>query len=205
MQTTQDPLITLRNISWETYRRLLAEREEGNSRIAYCEGVLEIMTPLGEHERNNRFLDDLIRAIADELDLNLAKFGSTTLRRDDLQKGAEPDSCYYIENEPRVRGKANIDLAVDPPPDLVIEIDITSGSLNKQALYEALGVPELWHYQKQKIQIYILQQGRYVISSRSPTFPWLPIEEILRLMDQRLIDGETATLKAFRRRIRELT
>jgi Uma2 family endonuclease len=137
--------VVLHNISWETFNAILQELGENRAeRLAYNEGYLEIMTPLGEHENSNRFIDDLMRILADELNLNLKKFGSLTLKRDDMRRGVEPDSCYYIQNEPVVRGKKDIDLKYDPPPDLVIEIDITSSSLDKHPIYAALGVPEIW-------------------------------------------------------------
>ena len=135
--------VILSNISWQTFEQLLKELGDNRtSRLAYDEGVLEIMTPLGRHENNNRFIESMIGAIADELNLNLKRFGSLTLKRSKKLKGAEPDSCYYLQNEPLVRSKQEIDLDKDPPPDLVLEIDITSGSLNKQPIYAAIGVPE---------------------------------------------------------------
>jgi Uma2 family endonuclease len=173
--------------------------------LAYDEGILEIMTPLGRHENNNRFIDDLIRAIADELDLNLKKFGSLTLKRSKKQKGAEPDSCYYLQNEALVRSKQEIDLDNDPPPDLVLEIDITSGSLDKRPIYAAIGVPEFWRYDGNKLQVFVLQQstGDYQQVTQSPTFPWMSLDVIPRFIRQSLVGGETATLRAFRAWVRE--
>jgi Uma2 family endonuclease len=198
--------VILSNISWQTFEQLLKELGDNRaSRLAYDEGILEIMTPLGRHENNNRFIDDLIRAIADELDLNLKKFGSLTLKRSKKLKGAEPDSCYYLQNEPLVRSKQEIDLDKDPPPDLVLEIDITSGSLDKRPIYAAIGVPEFWHYDGNKLQVFVLQQstGEYQSVSQSPTFPWMPLDVIPRFIRQSLVDGETATLRAFRAWVRE--
>jgi Uma2 family endonuclease len=118
----------LSNVSWQTFEQLLKELgDKRATRLAYNEGLLEIMSPLGPHENSNRFIESLIGAIADELNLNLKKFGSLTLKREKKLKGAEPDSCYYLQNEPLVRSKQEIDLDNDPPPDLVLEIDITSG------------------------------------------------------------------------------
>jgi Uma2 family endonuclease len=198
--------VILSNISWQTFEQLLKELGDNRaSRLAYDEGILEIMTPLGRHENNNRFIDDLIRAIADELDLNLKKFGSLTLKRSKKQKGAEPDSCYYLQNEALVRSKQEIDLDNDPPPDLVLEIDITSGSLDKRPIYAAIGVPEFWRYDGNKLQVFVLQQstGEYQSVSQSPTFPWMSLDVIPRFIRQSLVDGETATLRAFRAWVRE--
>ena len=198
--------VILSNISWQTFEQLLKELGDNRaSRLAYDEGILEIMTPLGLHENNNRFIDDLIRAIADELDLNLKKFGSLTLKRSKKQKGAEPDSCYYLQNEALVRSKQEIDLDNDPPPDLVLEIDITSGSLDKRPIYAAIGVPEFWRYDGNKLQVFVLQQstGDYQQVTQSPTFPWMSLDVIPRFIRQSLVGGETATLRAFRAWVRE--
>ena len=198
--------VILSNISWQTFEQLLKELGDNRaSRLAYDEGILEIMTPLGRHENNNRFIESLIGVIADELNLNLKRFGSLTLKRRKKLKGAEPDSCYYLQNEPLVRSKQEIDLDNDPPPDLVLEIDITSGSLDKRPIYAAIGVPEFWRYDGNKLQVFVLQQstGEYQSVSQSPTFPWMSLDVIPRFIRQSLVDGETATLRAFRAWVRE--
>ena len=198
--------VILSNISWETFEQILKELGDNRgTRLAYNNGLLEIMTPLGPHENNNRFIDDLVRAIADELNLNLKKFGSLTMKRSKKLKGAEPDSCYYLQNEPLVRSKQDIDLDKDPPPDLVLEIDMTSGSLDKQPIYAAIGVPELWRYDGNKLEVFVLQQldGEYEAVSKSPTFPWMSMDVIPRFIRQSLVDGETATLRSFREWVRE--
>ena len=209
MSILEQPLaetrVTLSSISWETFEHLLTDLGDSRgTRLAYCEGVLEIMTPLGEHESNNRLIDDLIRAIADELGLNLKKMGSLTLKREGLKKGAEPDSCYYLQHEPQVRGKQNINLNVDPPPDLVLEIDITSGSLNKLSIYQALAVPEIWRYDGAVLTVFVLQtSGDYQLVQQSQVFPLLDVKAIPRFIRQSLTDGETATLRTFRQWVRQ--
>lgn len=197
--------VILSNISWQTFEQILKELGDNRStRLAYNKGFLEIMTPLGPHENNNRFIDDLVRAITDELNLNMKKFGSLTMKRSKKLKGAEPDSCYYLQNEPLVRSKQEIDLDKDPPPDLVLEIDMSSGSLDKLPIYAAIGVPELWRYDGNKLEVFVLQQldGEYEAVSNSPTFPWMEMEVIPRFLRQSLVDGETATLRAFREWVR---
>lgn len=204
--TPAEKRVILNNIKWETFNTILKELgDKRSARLAYNEGNLEIMTPLGEHENTNRFIDDLIRILADELNLNLKKFGSLTLKRDDMQRGAEPDSCYYIQNEPFVRGKRNIDLNSDPPPDLVIEIDITSSSLDKRPIYVTLGVPELWLYDGQSLQFYMLSEPILIYTpvQVSPTFPVLTSDIIPQFIEQSLTDGETATLRSFRAWVRQ--
>ena len=204
--TSTEQRVLLKNISWQTFEAMLTEMgEDRAARLAYDEGMLEIMTPLGEHENTHRFRDDLIRVLADELDLNLKKFGSLTLKREDVARGAEPDSCYYIQNEPVVRGRREIDLNTDPPPDLVVEIDITNSSSDKRPIYASLGVPELWRYQGQKLQVFVLSSPAliYIEAQESPTFPLLALDMIPQLIKQSLIDGETTTLRSFRAWIRQ--
>lgn len=198
--------VILKHISWQTFNQLLEDLGEDRAmRLFYYEGLVEIMTPLGPHENSNRFIDDLIRAIGDELNLNLKKFGSLTLKRESMQSGAEPDSCYYIKNEPLVRSKQDINLNNDPPPDLVLEIDITSGSLDKRPIYAAMGVPEFWRYDGRKLEVFVLQEPILIYNQvqQSPTFPWLSLDAIPRFMARSLVDGETATLRAFRAWVRE--
>jgi len=198
--------VILSNVSWQTFEQLLKELgDKRATRLAYNEGLLEIMSPLGPHENSNRFIESLIGAIADELNLNFKRFGSLTLKREKKLKGAEPDSCYYLQNEPLVRIKQEIDLDNDPPPDLVLEIDITSGSLDKRPIYAAIGVPELWRYNGNKLEVFVLQPSSqdYQQVNQSPAFSWMPLDIIPRFICQSLVDGETATLRAFRAWVRE--
>ncbi len=139
METIKSPAeqrVALHNISWSTYERLLADNETNSApRFTYDRGELEIMSPSPEHEKLNRRIAQLVLAVADELGVEVEDLGSTTFRREDLERGFEPDSCFYIQNEEKVRGTNCIDPAADPPPDLVIEIDITSPSFSKLPIY----------------------------------------------------------------------
>jgi len=133
----------LHGISWETYERLLAEHQESSgTHFTYDRGRLEIMVLSAKHEAAKHVLTLLVEILAEELNVDVYGLGSTTFRRADLERGFEPDACFYIQREALVRGKDEIDLTVDPPPDLVIEIDITSPSLNKFPLFAALGISE---------------------------------------------------------------
>lgn len=203
----EENIVKLNPLSWLTFNHLLDELgNKRNQRLTYYNNILEIMSPLGLHESNNRFIDDLIRTIADELGLNLKKFGSLTLKSAQFQQAVEPDSCYYLDNEPKVRNKQNIDLTIDPPPDLVLEIDITSGSLHKLPIYANLGVPEIWRYDGEKLTVFILEKdiNNYQEVDRSPTFPFLSLKVIPELIQQSLIDGETAVLRTFRKSLQEM-
>ncbi len=154
--------IILYPISWETFDRMSQELSQSPSKkLTYHEGYLQIMSPLGEHENNNWFISRLIFTMAEEWDINIKSFGSLTLKRNDIQKGVEPDACFYIKHEAEVRNKQNIDLNQgDIPPDLVIEIDITSGSLDKFPIYSALGIPEIWRYNGEVLQFYGLNNQK---------------------------------------------
>ncbi|MDB9398092.1 Uma2 family endonuclease [Microcystis aeruginosa] len=199
--------LILHPISWQTFRRICEELSQNPSkRLAYNQGYLQIMSPLIEQENNNWFISRLIFIMAEEWDLNIKSVGSLTLKRDDIQKGIEPDACFYLKNEPEVRNKLSIDLNQgDKPPDLAIEIDITSGSLDKFPIYAGLAVPEIWRYDGNNLRFYGLNQetNGYEEITESLAFPLLDITLIPPWLEQRLIIGETATLKQVRQWIKE--
>lgn len=137
--------VVLHNVSWATYERLLAERgEDSVPRFSFDQGVLEIMSPSAEHEEYKCTLAQIVDFVAEELGINIRRLGSATFRRQDVDRGFEPDACFYIQSVDLVRGKHSIDPLADRPPDLVIEVDITSDSIKKQGIYAALRVPEVW-------------------------------------------------------------
>lgn len=164
--------VTLHNVSWETYERLLADLQDSSApRLTYDRGTLEIMSPSSEHERYNRTAAQIVEELAVEMDINIDSLGSTTFRREDIDRGFEPDSCFYIRNAARVRGKKRIDLSADPPPDLVIEIDITSPSLAKFPIFAKVGVPEVWRFDGTRLAIYEIAGGDYQERDTSIAFP----------------------------------
>lgn len=202
--TLAEQRTVLRNISWETFESLLKETgEDRGARFAYDCGTLEIMTPLYEHENPKSNLGNFIVALAEELDIEIKSAGSTTLKRKIVKRGIEPDNCYYIQNELAVRDKEELDLEIDPPPDLAIEIDITSTSVNKSQIYAALGVPELWRYNGRVLKFSQLGDGEYIESEFSLAFPLVSVTDISRFIEQRKIRGEIALLKSFRAWIRD--
>ena len=169
---TPEQKVILNGVSWETYQRLLAERGENSSpRFNYDRGTLEIMAPSFEHETLKDTIALLVELLAIERAIDFLGAGSTTFRREDLDKGFEPDACFYIQNAPRVRGKKEIDLFVDPSPDLVIEIDVTRSSLNKLGIYSGMAVPEVWLCVGGELTILKLELDRYVEHADSTTFP----------------------------------
>jgi len=194
----------LHNISWETFETLLAETgEHRGSRFAYEDGTLEIMTPLFEHENPKIQFDRFILILAQELEIEIRSAGSTTLKRRIAKRGIEPDNCYYIQNELAIRGKETLNLETDPAPDLAIEIDITSSSVNKLGIYSALGIAELWRYNGRDLKFYQLREGQYVECEFSIAFPIISVSDISRFIQQSKTMGEIALLKSFRSWVRE--
>ena len=152
--------VVFHNISWQAYEQILAALGESrSSRLTYDQGTLEITMPLEEHESATRLIELFIRILVEEFGLKIKTMGSTTLNRPDLERGAEPDNCYYIQNQPKVAGK-KVDLSTDPPPDLIAEVDITHTDIDKLNLYASMGVPEFWRYNGRVLRIYQLQDGQ---------------------------------------------
>lgn len=177
--------VILHNVRWETYERLLAEQESSSApRFTYDRGELEIMSPSTEHEEFNRTIALLVELFAETANLDFRNVGSMTFRREDLERGFEPDSCFYVQNEERVSGKTQIDLAVDPPPDLVIEVDITSPSLNKLPIYAQIGVPEIWRYDGGRLEILRLERAEYTSVPMSAVLPPLSSSVLSDLIEK---------------------
>jgi Uma2 family endonuclease len=196
--------LILHGVSWATYQRLLDDFKDSHAaHFAYDQGVLEIMVLSTKHERPNRTLALLVEVLAEELNMDVQRLGSTTFTREDLDKGFEPDSCFYIQNEARVRGKEEIDLAVDPPPDLVIEIDITSPSLNKFPIYAQIGVPEVWRYDGRQVQMFALANGQYANIEQSVVFPPLSNAIATEFLEESTKLQSTAWLRQVREWVRD--
>jgi Uma2 family endonuclease len=164
--------VVLSNVSWETYEMLLEDLAGRSApRLTYDRGQLEIMSPTPEHERLNRRINLIVDIVAAELDIRVDVLGSTTFSREDIDRGFEPDSCFYVAKADRVRGKKRIDLGKDPAPDLVIEIDITSSSIPKMPIFAHFGVPEVWQYDGSSLRMSKLEGSEYVSIDRSLAFP----------------------------------
>jgi Uma2 family endonuclease len=195
--------IIMRGIAWETYQRLLKDLgDHRSSRLAYDQGVLEIIMPSDLHEFINCILEAMIRALAEEFGLRLRGYGSTTLDREDLEKGAEPDSCFYIQNVDRILGK-KLNLATDPPPDLAIEVDITSSSRRRFGIYLQLQIPEVWRYTKsQGITIYQLVDGDYQECEFSPTFSMVSGAVLMQFIQLAEAEDDISVIRALRQWVR---
>ena len=196
--------VVLRGISWDTYQAIL--REVGNRaiRMNYDDGALEIMSPLPIHERWKSFIGGLLELLALELDIPLAGLGSTTFFRGDLAKGLEPDECYYIQHEAVGRTLDRGDLTRQTPPDLAIEIDVTTSSVPRQRIYAALGVPELWRWNGRELRpMRLTDRGVYGPIEMSLAFPFLRVADLEPFLHRLGTESETTIRRDFQRWVRE--
>ena len=185
--------VVLYNIGWQQFENLLKDLgDKRAARIAYDRGTLEIMTPLPEYEHYKEVISDIVKDLGDLLDLDYESLGSTTWKRESRLAGVEPDNCFYFQNEAAIRGKLQFDLNQDPPPDLVLEIDLTSKSLNRFPIYARLGVPEIWCYDSGELKIYQLQNEEYQEAQISLVFPNLAVQEIPILIEKNRSLGRRA-------------
>ena len=196
--------LLIQHLNWQQFEQILEELGEArSSRIAYSQGTLEIRMPSPEHEVDKELIGDLVKSLLDELEIDCECFGSTTFKQEAMESGIEPDQCFYICHQAQMRGKRRINLAVDPPPDLAIEVDVTSKT--QLVAYAALGVPELWLYERGKLNIYILESGQYRATTTSSTFPELPILDwVTEVLEESITVGRSPALRNFRKQIRQL-
>lgn len=193
--------LILHHVSWDDYERLVEDLlERPGVRVRYDSGTLEIMTTSPEHEMYARFIDRIVGGLAEAGGITVEHYGSTTWKRQALLKGIEPDACYYIANAARIIGKLDIRLDTDPPPDLAVEIEVTSGSLSKFRIYAALGVPEIWRYDGTTASFYALSASEYIDITESRSFPGFMPALLAETIEHSKTVGQTAALAAFRRR-----
>ena len=200
LTTKRSGRVVLNHLSWQQFQNLLDDLGDNRSaRIAYDNGSLEIMTPLPEHEYYKQAISIVIEDMAEVLEQDYECLGSSTWKREVKKVGIEPDNCFYFQNESLIRGKLVFDLDRDPPPDLALEIDLTSKSLDRFPIYARLGVPEIWCYDSGVLKIYQLEQGTYLEQSQSLIFPTLKIQEIPDLIEGYRYLGR----RKFRQAVRE--
>jgi Uma2 family endonuclease len=196
--------VVLRNVSWRTYECLLEDYEnQSGPRFTYDRGILEIMSPLFSHEKANRSLQVIVDTICEEWGIDIVSAGSTTFKREDIDRGFEPDSSFYIQNAEVVADRDEIDLlGGDPPPDLVIEVDLTSSSIPKFPIFAAFGVPEVWRYVGQQATILALSHGSYEERDESLTLPRLTSTALNDFMNQSRTLRRVAWLRMIREWVR---
>ena len=188
-----------RDVSWDEYENLLAEvGDDSNARISYDNGKLEIMSPSRKHELYKGLISRLVDVLTEELNLEYVSFGAMTWRRKPKAKGTEADECFYIQNFSRVADKDEINLEIDPPPDLVIEVDIYHDSSSKFSIYAALGVPEIWQHDGSEIHFYRLSENEYQEISQSVCFPFLSAQVLTQFLTPAEGKGMNAIKRAFR-------
>jgi len=201
---TEHEHIVLEGISWDLYARLVTE---GTRRIymTYSKGRLELMSPLPEHEKWKTIIGDFIAMMSTELNIPMSSYGSTTYQRQDLLPGLEPDECYYVQHEEQMRNKDRIDLANDPPPDLVVEIDISHHEIDREEIYAEMGVGELWIFDGRQLTPYALRRGKYVPIENSLAFPMLKVRDLEPFLARFGKLDQTTIRRQFRDWIRKST
>ena len=190
--------IVWKDVSWNFYRAMLREFDERPSRINYDRGTLEVMTLSLEHESYKTVIGLMMGLLALQLKLRVKHGGSTTLKRLTKKKGLEADQCYWIANEPAVRTKKRINLRVDPPPDLVIEVDVMHSVVNREKIYAALGVPEMWLLSRDgKLAAFSLEKGAWQPVEHSRSFPLLRVADLNPFVARIGVDDDTSVLADF--------
>jgi Uma2 family endonuclease len=194
------PTVLLRGVSWQTYESLRFPESNNHLRMTYDQGILEVISPSKMHEQISYLIGRMVDTWTEAKDLEIHGGRSTTFSRQDLARGLEPDNCYWIANESRVRDKDAIDLAIDPVPDLALEVDVTSALVPKLPIYQALGVPEVWRWSGETVTILVLSPARECeIQPHSACLPGFPLELMTDLLSRRQTMGNNALIRAFRR------
>jgi Uma2 family endonuclease len=195
--TPERPLI-LPNITWDEYEELLEQvGEPAGLRISYDEGRLKVMSLSAEHEKYARFIEKMMTAMSLRLRLVILSFGSATMKKRRAEKGNEPDACFYVQTAPAIGNRIQLDFAIDPPPDIAVEVDVHHDSDDKFAIYAGLGVPEIWLFDRTKLTIYLLQNGQYVESDTSRALPMLSSRVLTDFLRRLPVEGEFQALLAF--------
>ena len=197
-QLPEDSVLIFHNVTWDEYEELLAQVGEASGRrISFNDGMLKIMTLSDEHEKYVRFIDCLVATLRLRLRVNILFFGSATMRKRKKTKGNEPDASFYVKNAAALGTRIERDLSVDPPPDVVVEVDIHHDSRDNYAIYAALGVPEIWRYDGQEMTIYHLQGADYAIVDASLALPMLSSKVLTEYLKRMQKDGELTAVVAF--------
>jgi Uma2 family endonuclease len=209
LATTAPQRFVLQGVPWELYQELRNLPENEHVRMTFDEGVLEMMTPSASHEGWSYLIGRLIDVWTMELSVDIKSCRSLTVSRKDRQKGFEPDNCYYVQHASQIRrrlagdARAELDFAVDPPPDLAVEVDVSRSSLGKLKLYAAFSVPEVWRYDGQRIEVFTLgPKHRYLPSAESLCFPGIPLDEMARILGRMDSESETVLILSFRDYVR---
>jgi Uma2 family endonuclease len=203
LEEVAEQRFVLYGVPWSDYLRMLRLMERRHVRLTYDRGDLEIMSPPPRHEVFTTLLDQLILEVFNEVGMPRLSLGSTTFKQRRKKRGLEPDRCFYIQNEPVMRGKDKIDLRTDPPPDLAIEVEVSRSALDRMAVYAGLGVPEVWRCDGETLTVHVLgDDGKYHPVEQSRALPFLPMQELVRFLRQRAQVDETTLIRSFREWVR---
>ena len=189
--------VVLDSISWATYSALSEESDQQRGRMTYDHGVLEIMSPMLSHESAKRLLGRMIEQFTLIRGIDMRSSASTTFRRSDLLRGFEADESYYIGHAADIRGKEQIDLSIDPPPDLVVEIEMTRSAVDKQSLFAAMGIPEVWRYNGLHLSFWRRQADSYIEQEESHVLAGFPRQLAEELLALRSDGSETVLIRRF--------
>lgn len=196
-------MLRLEDISWDEYEQLLDQLAGWRGmRVSYDHGRVEIMSPSFQHEKFIALISGMGRILAEEMNITVEAAGATTYKQESLLKGSEGDESFYVKNAGAIIGNRQIDLDVDPPPDVVVEVDITNESLSKFPIYAAFLVPEIWRYDGKQARIYHLENESYAERDASLSFPFLTAQAMTEFLEQSKTQGQTPALVAFRQWIR---
>lgn len=202
--TDSEQRFRLSGVPWSSYVAIGDALRDWPIRMTYDHGELEFMTTSRKHERGGHIWGRLVCALTEELSIDMESGGGMTFQREDLERGFEPDECYWIEHELQMRHKDSYDSKTDPPPDLALEIEVSRSALDRMAIYAAFRVPEVWRWDGKTIHVHVLDAaGQYAESTKSRAFPFLPVNELARFVNMRNQLGTTALVRAFREWVRD--
>lgn len=171
-------------VDWDFYEHVLEQVGDRHVFVTFFDGSIELMSPSWEHDKRGRRLGLLVSVLSEELGIDIEGGGSTTFKLEERKVGLEPDECFYVKNAERVRGKKKIDLSVDPPPDLAIEVEVSRRMIKRLPLYAVLRVREIWRDDGQHVHIHTLgDDGEFRETKQSDSFPMMPLEQINRFLD----------------------
>lgn len=199
------PGVVFHDVTWNDYEAMLQIVGERPIRVTYDQGTMEVFMPSFGHDSDAYLLGRMVDMLTEELEIDVVGGDTTTHKRQDLDKGAEPDKCYWLrDNARRIRGKRQLDLDVDPVPDLIVEVDVTRTSLDRLKIFAALGVPEVWRSEGRTLQFLHLQaDGTYQPRATSRNFPTLRVSSLARFLKQGRTADKMAWIRSFRAFVRE--
>ena len=204
---SQYACVALDGVSWETYEQLRGDLDGagGHVKIVYDDGRMTIMAPLWIHDRDKTLVGRMIEMTSFLLDVPIASCGSATWKRKDLRKALEGDEAYYVQHAAQMVGRMELDIRRDPPPDLVLEVEVTLSPVEKLPVYGALGVPEIWHVKDRGVRcLHLDRAGQYVEAEASLAFPFLRPAELDRFLAMLPKTSEHEMMRAFAEWVRTL-